>query len=205
MTFASCGFQPHETGLFPTSFFRRILEPVSSIQHESDVRAREKDSRARYGQDLRRTKDPKHTPASLQFGSHCTTSHFTFAMASQFDQLKEFTIVVADTGDVEAIRRLEPQDATTNPSLIYKAATMEQYSKLVDDAVAYGKGDLSLVMVRDYGLLGNVSALSHLLNRTNSPSTLEPRLQRSCRATFRRRSTPVFRLTRKRQSRKHES
>jgi transaldolase len=69
-------------------------------------------------------------------------------MTSQLDQLKEHTIVVCDTGDVEAITRLKPQDATTNPSLIYKAAGMEQYAKLVDDAVTYGKGDLGLAMVR---------------------------------------------------------
>jgi len=68
-------------------------------------------------------------------------------MTNQAEQLKELTVVVADTGDVEAIKRLKPQDATTNPSLIYKAATMSQYVKLVDDAVAYGKGDLSTVMV----------------------------------------------------------
>lgn len=41
-------------------------------------------------------------------------------MTSQLEQLKEYTIVVSDTGDVEAIKRLKPQDATTNPSLIYK-------------------------------------------------------------------------------------
>jgi transaldolase len=41
-------------------------------------------------------------------------------MTSQLDQLKEYTIVVSDTGDIEAIKRLKPQDATTNPSLIYK-------------------------------------------------------------------------------------
>ena len=68
-------------------------------------------------------------------------------MANQAEQLKELTVVVADTGDVEAIKRLKPQDATTNPSLIYKAAKMSQYAKLVDDAVAYGKGDLATVMV----------------------------------------------------------
>jgi len=67
-------------------------------------------------------------------------------MASQLDQLKEHTIVVSDTGDVEAIKRLKPQDATTNPSLIYKAAAMEQYASLVDDAVKYAKGDLALAM-----------------------------------------------------------
>lgn len=67
-------------------------------------------------------------------------------MATQLDQLKEHTIVVADTGDVDAIDRLKPQDATTNPSLIYKAAGMEQYSKMIDDAVSSCNGDLSLAM-----------------------------------------------------------
>jgi Transaldolase/Fructose-6-phosphate aldolase len=51
--------------------------------------------------------------------------HWTFnskptSMSSQLDQLKEYTIVVSDTGEVDAIKRLKPQDATTNPSLIYK-------------------------------------------------------------------------------------
>jgi len=66
---------------------------------------------------------------------------------SQFDQLKKLTVLVADTGDIEAIRKFKPQDATTNPSLIYKAAMMEEYSSLVDDAIGYGKGDLSTIMV----------------------------------------------------------
>lgn len=65
---------------------------------------------------------------------------------SQLDVLKSMTVIVADTGDIEAIRKFKPQDATTNPSLIYKAAIMEEYSSLVDDAVAYGKGDLSTIM-----------------------------------------------------------
>jgi transaldolase len=68
-------------------------------------------------------------------------------MTNQYEQLKAFTIVVADTGEVEAIKRLKPQDATTNPSLIYKAALLPEYADLVDDAVKYGKGDLSVVMV----------------------------------------------------------
>lgn len=75
-------------------------------------------------------------------------------MTNQYEQLKEYTIVVADTGDVDAIKRLKPQDATTNPSLILKAAMMPNYEKLIDDAVAYGKDDLGLIMVRTYsGLL----------------------------------------------------
>ena len=67
---------------------------------------------------------------------------------NQLEQLKAHgTIVVADTGDVDAINRLKPQDATTNPSLIYKAAKMPQYAKLIDDAIEYGKGDLVDTMV----------------------------------------------------------
>ena len=74
-------------------------------------------------------------------------------MPNQYEALKEHTIVVADTGDVDAIKRLKPQDATTNPSLIYKAAGMPQYEKLIDGAIAYGKGDLAVIMVcnRDGG------------------------------------------------------
>lgn len=69
-------------------------------------------------------------------------------MPTRYEQLLEHTIVVADTGDVEAIENIKPQDATTNPSLITKAAVMPAYSKLIDDAVAEANGDLSLAMVR---------------------------------------------------------
>lgn len=67
-------------------------------------------------------------------------------MPSRYDQLLEHTIVVCDTGDVDAIEQIKPQDATTNPSLITKAAVMPNYTKLIDDAVAGGNGDLSLAM-----------------------------------------------------------
>eukprot|EP00539_Tryblionella_compressa_P009980 CAMPEP_0178791766 /NCGR_PEP_ID=MMETSP0745-20121128/8160_1 /TAXON_ID=913974 /ORGANISM="Nitzschia punctata, Strain CCMP561" /LENGTH=323 /DNA_ID=CAMNT_0020449899 /DNA_START=8 /DNA_END=979 /DNA_ORIENTATION=+ len=67
-------------------------------------------------------------------------------MANQVEQLKEHTIVVSDTGEIEAVKRIKPQDATTNPSLITKAAGMSQYAKLIDDAVEYAKGDLALAM-----------------------------------------------------------
>lgn len=58
---------------------------------------------------------------------------------SQLDQLKQFTTVVADTGDFESIRQFSPQDATTNPSLIYKAVTQPEYAPLLDQAVAERK------------------------------------------------------------------
>jgi len=54
---------------------------------------------------------------------------------TQLDQLKQFTTVVADTGDFESMRAYEPRDATTNPSLILKAARQEQYAELVDRAI----------------------------------------------------------------------
>lgn len=57
-------------------------------------------------------------------------------MANLLDQLKQCTVVVADTGDFESMRAFRPQDATTNPSLILKAAQQEAYAPLVDRAVA---------------------------------------------------------------------
>lgn len=56
-------------------------------------------------------------------------------MANLLDQLKQHTVVVADTGDFESMRAYRPQDATTNPSLILKAAQQPQYAPLVDRAV----------------------------------------------------------------------
>jgi transaldolase len=58
---------------------------------------------------------------------------------SQLDQLKQFTKVVADTGDFETLKEFTPQDATTNPSLILKAAQLPAYKHLLDQAIAEGK------------------------------------------------------------------
>lgn len=55
-------------------------------------------------------------------------------MTDKLTQLKAMTEVVADTGDIEAIRRFKPQDATTNPSLLLKAADLPQYASLLTDA-----------------------------------------------------------------------
>ncbi len=70
-------------------------------------------------------------------------------MADKLSQLKNMTVVVADTGDINSIQQFKPEDATTNPSLLLKAAQMEQYKHLVTDAVAFGKdqgGDPELVL-----------------------------------------------------------
>ncbi len=65
-------------------------------------------------------------------------------MTSKLDQLKQFTTVVADTGDFDAIARLKPVDATTNPSLLLKAAALPRYNEQLHNAVSAGKGDLGL-------------------------------------------------------------
>jgi transaldolase len=58
---------------------------------------------------------------------------------NQLDQLKQFTKVVADSGDFETLKQYAPQDATTNPSLILKAALMPHYKSLVEKAIADGR------------------------------------------------------------------
>ncbi len=62
-------------------------------------------------------------------------------MASLLDQLREMTVVVADTGDIQAIEKFEPRDATTNPSLITAAAQMPQYQSIVDETLLQAKTD----------------------------------------------------------------
>ena len=65
-------------------------------------------------------------------------------MTSKLEQLKQFTTVVADTGDIDAISRLKPVDATTNPSLLLKAAAMPGYADLLDQAIRGSKGNVDL-------------------------------------------------------------
>jgi transaldolase len=55
------------------------------------------------------------------------------------DQLKDMTVVVSDTGDINSIEKFKPRDATTNPSLIATAAAMPAYAKLVDDALVWSR------------------------------------------------------------------
>ncbi len=60
-------------------------------------------------------------------------------MATLLEQLKTMTTIVADTGDVEAIKSVKPVDATTNPSLLLKASTLPQYAHLIEESIAYAK------------------------------------------------------------------
>ena len=73
-------------------------------------------------------------------------------MNNLLSQLKQHSVIVADTGDFESIRKYQPRDATTNPSLLFKAAQMPEYAALVDKSLADakqeagGKGALDIVL-----------------------------------------------------------
>src|SRR5947209_12368930 len=73
---------------------------------------------------------------------------------NQLDQIKRFTKVVADTGDFATLKEFAPQDATTNPSLIFKAAQMPGYKSIVekaisDNAKSGSTGDALLSKIQD--------------------------------------------------------
>lgn len=58
---------------------------------------------------------------------------------NKFEELKKHTIIVADSGEIDEIKKYHPTDATTNPSLILKAAEVEEYKPLIKEAIQYGK------------------------------------------------------------------
>jgi len=60
-------------------------------------------------------------------------------MSNKLNQLRKLTTVVADTGEIDAIKKYQPEDATTNPSLILKAAALPEYSKFINDAIQWAK------------------------------------------------------------------
>lgn len=64
-------------------------------------------------------------------------------MESKLAQLRKMTTVVADTGDIKAIKEYQPEDATTNPSLVLKAAALPEYQSLIDNAIEYAKSQSS--------------------------------------------------------------
>ena len=59
-------------------------------------------------------------------------------MASKLDQLRDMTVVVADTGDVDAVRRLKPEDCTTNPSIVLKAVGSDYFKDIVESDISKG-------------------------------------------------------------------
>src|SRR5262252_5416090 len=63
-------------------------------------------------------------------------------MTSLYEQLASMTVIVSDTGDIEAVEQFKPRDATTNPSLIAAAAEMAAYRGVVDDALRFARKQL---------------------------------------------------------------
>ncbi|WP_305462517.1 transaldolase [Photobacterium leiognathi] len=64
-------------------------------------------------------------------------------MSTKLEQLRALTTVVADTGDIKDITKYQPEDATTNPSLILKAAQIAEYAPLIEASIAYAKAQSS--------------------------------------------------------------
>lgn len=113
-------------------------------------------------------------------------------MSSSLDQLKNATVVVIDTGEFSLIKEFQPQDATTNPSLIYKAVVKEEYAALLDEAIAYAKkarpdasvAELTeLVMDKLYCDFG-AKILEHVQGRVSTE--IDARLSFDTDATIRR-------------------
>jgi transaldolase len=75
-------------------------------------------------------------------------------MSNQLESLRAITTVVADTGDIEAIKKYTPVDATTNPSLLLKAASLPQYAGLIKQSIEYAK-DQSAVLSEQLAAAGD--------------------------------------------------
>jgi len=104
-------------------------------------------------------------------------------MTSKLEQLKQFTTVVADTGDLDAITRLKPVDATTNPSLLLKAASLPRYAELLGTAVTGCDGDLGLASDR-FGVAVGQEILKVIPGRISTE--VDARLSFDTDATLRR-------------------
>jgi transaldolase len=88
-------------------------------------------------------------------------------MTTQLESLKKHSLVVADTGDIEAVARWKPQDATTNPSLLLTAAEDPRFRHLVDDAIKDSRGDTALAMDLLFVQFGR-EILKHVAGRVST-------------------------------------
>ncbi len=102
---------------------------------------------------------------------------------NQLDQLKKFTKIVADTADFESIKEFKPQDATTNPSLVYAATQKPEYAHLLDEVLADRKksGLSGAAQIED------IFAIICLCS-------LDATFWRSCPGAFLLKPTRVYRL-----------
>jgi transaldolase len=88
-------------------------------------------------------------------------------MPNQLESLRMHSVVVADTGDIDAVARWRPQDATTNPSLLLAAAQDPRYRPLVDEALARGKGQAEATLEWLFVLFGR-EILKHIAGRVST-------------------------------------
>ncbi len=88
-------------------------------------------------------------------------------MTSQLDSLRKHSLVVADTGDIEAVARWKPQDATTNPSLLLASAADARYRRLIDEAIGQSKNETALAMDWMFVLFGR-EILKHVAGRVST-------------------------------------
>ena len=85
-------------------------------------------------------------------------------MNDLLSQLKQFSVIVADTGDFESIRKYQPRDTTTNPSLLLKAAQMPEYAAVVERALADARQE-----VEPHGQLHPVEGAPPIWTMIRSP------------------------------------
>src|SRR5437016_4960776 len=88
-------------------------------------------------------------------------------MTSQLDSLRQHSLVVADTGDIEAVARWKPQDATTNPSLLLTSAQDPRFRHLVDGAIKEARGDTAAAMDGLFVQFGR-EILKHVAGRVST-------------------------------------
>src|SRR2546422_8944284 len=88
-------------------------------------------------------------------------------MTSQLDSVRQASLVVADTGDIEAVARWKPQDATTNPSLLLTSAEDPRYRHLVDAAIKEARGDTAVAMDGLFVQFGR-EILKHVAGRVST-------------------------------------
>jgi transaldolase len=88
-------------------------------------------------------------------------------MLSNLDSLRKYSLVVADTGDIDAVARWKPQDATTNPSLLLTSAEDPRYQPLAERAVREARGDVAAAMDGLFVLFG-IEILKHVAGRVST-------------------------------------
>jgi transaldolase len=88
-------------------------------------------------------------------------------MTSQLESLRRHSLVVADTGDIEAVARWKPQDATTNPSLLLTASEDPRFRHLLDNAIKESRGDTALAMDLLFVQFGR-EILKHVAGRVST-------------------------------------